>query len=221
MTEKIGLIIGSLLLLAVVPGPLAACSPSSPLILDLDGHGVSTTNVLYSPVSFDIDADGVPDVVGWTNPDTDDAFLWIDLNHNHRVDDGGELFGDASRLPNGEAVDNGFDALAVYDQAAYGGDGDGLISRADLVWRFLRLWADENHDGVSQPSEIRTLDSERIVAIELEHRKVDQLDGAGNWHGYAGRYWRAMSVPGAGSVLQHFTVEDVYLRIKAASLSQK
>jgi len=42
-------------------------------------------------------------------------FLALDLNHNHRIDDGSELFGIGTTLPSGEKASNGFVALAMYD----------------------------------------------------------------------------------------------------------
>lgn len=47
-------------------------------------------------------------------------------------------------MPGGEL--NGFLALAEYDKASRGGNGDGKIDRADAVFGSLMLWQDEDHN---------------------------------------------------------------------------
>jgi hypothetical protein len=152
----------------------------TPLILDLDGDGFVSTRRLASGVSFDIDADGHAERTGWTAPTSREAFLWLDHDRDGVVDDGSELFGSSTGLPDGTDADDGFEALAVYDRDDSGGDGDGMISPLDLVWPHLLLWVDENQDGVSQTDEILNLDQARVVAIELEHRVLERLLGNGN-----------------------------------------
>lgn len=152
----------------------------TPLILDLDGDGFVSTRRLSSGVSFDLDADGHAERTGWTAPTSREAFLWLDHDDNGVVDDGAELFGNSTALPDGSHAQDGFEALAVYDRADLGGDEDGMISPLDLVWPHLLLWVDENQDGVSQGDEILTLDQARVVAIELEHRLLERLLGNGN-----------------------------------------
>lgn len=201
----------ALALLVASTAPAAACHDGSPLVLDLDRSGIFTTSVLNQPVRFDIDADGHAERIGWTNPETAEGLLWVDLNHNGRVDDGGELFGDASLLPTGEEMDNGFDALAVYDRPELGGDGDGLITHLDLIWGQLRVWLDENHDGVSQQQEISPLASWHVVAIELSYEERNEYDGALNAPLFVGRFWRRL--PGPHPVLQEAQVADVFFLV--------
>ncbi|HEX8195966.1 MAG TPA: hypothetical protein VF571_07245 [Pyrinomonadaceae bacterium] len=52
---------------------------------------------------------------------------------------------------------NGFLALAVYDKTANGGNNDEKITVDDNVFTSLRLWQDMNHNGVSESSELKTL----------------------------------------------------------------
>lgn len=135
-----------------------------PLILDLNGDGIHTTS-LASPVWFDARGDGNLVEMAWTNPDTAEAFLWLDLGRNNRVDDGRELFGTGTLLPSGDRASDGFEALAVYDQPAHGGNADGRIDRADRVWAKLRLWVDENHDGRSDAREVAPIHAYGVLSI--------------------------------------------------------
>jgi len=188
---------------------VASCHDGSPLILDLNDDGIHTTD-FYQTVFFDIDGDGALDDIAWTNPDTEEAFLFLDLNHNGRCDNGLELFGNATLMPDGHPANHGFEALAVYDTTDFGGNEDGRISRDDLVWRHLRLWVDANHDGVSQGYEISRMRQQRVVAIDLNFAESDEMDGNLNTHPYQSIFLRKYRYPGSPPVLVQQAVHDVF-----------
>lgn len=192
--------------------PLSAtCHLHSPLILDLDGGGVETTS-RSNPVTFDIDSDGSADATAWTWPGSEEAFLWLDHNGDELVNDGGELFGDATLLPNGEEAANGFEALAAYDSAALGGNGDGWITRRDAIWDTLRLWVDRNHNGVSEPDEVATLPASGVVGLSLFYWEANEMDGHANTHRFKGFYLKRQRVPGGHTVLLRELVDVYFLR---------
>jgi hypothetical protein len=64
-----------------------------PLILDLNGDGIQTTALENTAVAFDMNGDGRRDLTAWTNPQTEEGFLFYDQNHNRVVDGNQELFG--------------------------------------------------------------------------------------------------------------------------------
>ena len=195
---------------AIHGAPAEATHPcTSPLVLDLDGDGRILTTGLEHGVEFDINGDGHLDSIGWTVRASGDGFLWLDLNRNGVVDSGRELFGTSMPLPAGGFADNGFDALAIYDQVEFGGNGDGMISPGDSIWGRLRLWVDRNHDGVSQRGEIGTLGSFGVVAVSLEYRELNQLDGHLNLHALAGSFVRRARVLGRMH-LQELLLEDIF-----------
>ena len=155
-------------------GGLCEQSESCPLILDLNKDGIHTTG-LDNPVHFWIDLQGRIEATAWTNPDTEEGFLWTDMNHDHTAQVT-ELFGSRMVAPDGRYYANGFDALRTFDRHANGGNWDGQITRADDVWPRLRLWVDRNHDAISQPTEISVLSSHGIVALNLAHEESDTYD---------------------------------------------
>lgn len=160
-----------------------------PLIVDLDGDGISTSGANWPVSFFDTNNDGIREPSGWTAAQSDDAFPWLDLNGNH-VADPGELFGSGMPLPSGVVAKNGFQALAVYDEAAFGGTADGVIDRQDEVWHRIRLWTDRNHDGMSQRREIQTLGAAKIVKLEVVATHVYIEDHHGNVLMYEAQYVR-------------------------------
>ncbi|MBI2895568.1 MAG: hypothetical protein HYY06_18570 [Deltaproteobacteria bacterium] len=144
----------------------------SPLVLDLDGDGVQATS-LAQGASFDLLAVGEPVECAWVRGD--DALLAHDVNRNGRVDDGSELFGQAT----GEAMfADGFAALRHFD-----GNSDGSIDSADPIYHEILLWNDLGGDGASQPSELRGLQEAGIRSLDLSPRAVEgaaALDVHGN-----------------------------------------
>jgi hypothetical protein len=185
--------------------------PGSPLVFDLDGDGIGTTAVDVSPVYFDLDADGAVDELGWIAPRTPDAFLWLDLNANGAVDNGAELFGNFTQLPDGQRAENGFEALAQYDLPELGGNGDGRINSDDNIWLRLALWSDWNHDGLTLRSEITPLSESGVIAISLRYTPRGWIDEQGNLHRGIGRFW-ARNASGRGRVTGH--VEDLWFRMR-------
>lgn len=149
-----------------------------PLILDLNDDGIATTG-LDDPVLYWFDLQGRPEATAWTNPNTEEAFLWIDLDRD-RTAQPAELFGSRMSAPAGGYHRHGFEALGKYDTRDFGGDGDGRITPKDRVWPQLRLWVDRNHDALSQPVEISVPAAHGIIALNLAVQDAGAYDPQGN-----------------------------------------
>lgn len=145
-----------------------------PLVVNVNGGPWRLTGV-DDGVVFDLDADGIPDRLGWTAGGASLSFVVTDLNDNGVVDDGSELFGIGTLLPNGARAANGFEALRQHDV-----NGDSVIDGADPIWTSLRLWTDRNHDAVSQQSELVAIGASEVTALELDFREVGKRDAYGN-----------------------------------------
>jgi len=174
-----------------------------PLVLDLNGDGVNTTD-LDDMVWFDLDGNGAKDRITWTNGATMEGFLWVNLTGKNRVDDGSELFGIGTVLPNGSKARDGFQALSVYDDSARGGNGDGVIDASDWVWNRLRVWVDANHNGTCEPTEVHPLHKFGVEGISLAAVSTNVVDGSNNGHYLKGRYWRHV-----GSQLRYFDIDGL------------
>jgi hypothetical protein len=184
----------SLLLCVISTGAWAQCSP---IVIDTLKDGIRL-GPAGRTVSFDVNADGLPDTVQWVRPGGDDAFLTLDRNRNGVVDDGSELFGVGTPLLEGGTAPNGFVGLAQYDQPLLGGNDDGVISRADAIWPELMLWMDSNADGIATRDEMRRPETFGLTSFSIIPRVRRYIDPAGNslpywaWAGASGRPARTM-----------------------------
>lgn len=178
-----------------------------PILIDLENDGIRLTG-LADPVWFDIDADGDADLISWT--ERSEGILALDRNGNGTIDDGGELFGNATLLADGTRAMNGYLALAELDSWALGGNGDEFIDSADAVFGSLRMWTDLDHDGISQPEELQTLAETSIRRIELNYRRSHRTDRYGNEFRFLGRAWKA----GDNGVLHPLLTWDVFFLVE-------
>tara|TARA_R110000803_G_scaffold210683_1_gene283157 strand:+ start:1448 stop:3679 length:2232 start_codon:yes stop_codon:yes gene_type:complete len=138
---------------------------ADPLVLDLDGDGLELAALSSASPLFDIDSDGFAEKTGWTYGG--DGFLALDANADGIINDGSELFGDASQT--------GFEELALHDLNL-----DGVIDASDAVFGSLRVWRDANGDAVTDAGELLTLTELGITAINLPTVASDPVMNAGN-----------------------------------------
>jgi hypothetical protein len=189
------------------------CVPTyCPIIFDVDRNGYRLTSA-EDGVWFDLDADGTPQQVAWTHADSDDAFLAMDRNGNGRIDDGSELFGDATpatRDPESGAwinAANGFEALKFLENPDFGvSRADQILDANDAPFSRLLLWRDANHNGISEPDELTPAAAASLESISAYDVKTS---GRRDKHGNLFRL-RAVALFGGRSGY----VYDVWLRSK-------
>jgi len=157
-------------------------------------------------VPFDLRGDGVRRQMAWTAAGSGDAFLALDRNRNGTIDDGTELFGNFTNQPDSDHR-NGFAALAEFDKPENGGNGDGIIDARDNVYSSLLLWLDVNHDGLSEPTELHSLSSMGVTAINLHYLTDRYHDHFGNSFKY-----KSVVFSTRNDVVGHWAY-DVYLLI--------
>lgn len=183
-------------------GPAPTCSP---IILDIGEEGFHLTSA-QAGVAFDITGTGHPIQIAWTDPHFRNAFLALP-GPDGLVHNGKDLFGNFTpQRPSNHP--NGFLALAEYDKPDNGGNGDGIIDNKDAVFSRLRLWIDENHDGISQPNELYTLSELGVTSISLRYHLSKIEDQYGNVFRYRAR---VNPVPLDDQAEVGKTVYDVFL----------
>ncbi|MDO5686726.1 MAG: FrpA/C, partial [Neisseria sp.] len=156
-----------------------------PLTLDLDGDGIEVVgHRQYLGAMFDPDGDGIKNATGWVK--SDDGILVFDRNGDGIINNGSELFGDATLLKNGQQAEHGFAALADLDT-----NGDGKITAADADFHQLKVWRDLNGDGVSQADELFTLDELGITELNTAFTHTSQNLGNGNTLAQIGSFTKA------------------------------
>ena len=152
---------------------------ATPIMLDLDGNGISTRAV-GEGARFDLNATGTVHDVGWVG--ANDGLLAMDLNGDGRINDGRELFGTGTRLADGSRAGNGYAALAQYDS-----NGDGAISADDEAFDELRVWVDGNGDAITDPGELFELAALGITSLDLQPVVGTEVDN-GNRIGLVSHY---------------------------------
>jgi hypothetical protein len=170
------------------------CMSFDPIIVDLSGAGFPLTSG-KSGVKFDFLNGQTATQMAWTSAGSHAGWLALDRNGNGRIDDGAELFTNVTPQPVGKTPPNGFKALAVYDLPANGGNGDGVIDKKDAVFSKLLVWVDFNHNGVSDPGELLTMEQAGIQSISLKYADSEWTDAYGNRFRYRSQITFSRSIP--------------------------
>ena len=139
-----------------------------PLVVDLDNDGFDMLNS-ENGVHFDLDGDILKEKTTWISKK--DGFLSIDLNDNGKIDNGAELFGDTFMLADGKYARSAIEALTSLDK-----NRDGVIDAKDEVYSKLRIWRDENGNGISEAGELKSLADYNITSINIADVKDENVD---------------------------------------------
>ena len=139
-----------------------------PLILDLNGDGVKTTDYGSSPVFFDADNDGSLEQTGWVS--AQDGIVVKDLNNNGIIDNisetMSEYFGGVAGTDGGtKPFKDGFAALKSLDS-----NGDNVFDNKDTDWGKVKVWVDANHDGKTDAGELKSFEELNIKQINLANQ---------------------------------------------------
>lgn len=156
---------------------------ASPLIVSMESsaRGIKLSSPLEG-VQFDIlGARSAPRAhamkqISWMVAEDHEYYFIALPNKQGQVLGIDELFGDNTYGPDRKFAENGYAALAKYDD-----DRDHLITPHDEVFEKLRLWKDSNLDGIAQPNELYTLKEKGVALIDLRYdKRYQETDIYGN-----------------------------------------
>ena len=114
------------------------------IAVDIGGDGLRKDS---EGVRFDMDKDGLAEETDWLG--YTDGYLVLDKNGNGFIDDVSEMF--ASRSEPGSSR-SGLEALSLLDE-----NGDGVLNTADAAFADLRIWVDEDQNGMVGLGEMKAL----------------------------------------------------------------
>jgi hypothetical protein len=161
---------------------IGSMSLRSPIVLDLNGDGISTLNV-QNGTKFDLSADGSHVQTGWVAPS--DGLLVLDRNQDGVINDGSELFGTSTILQNGSKAIDGYQALSELDS-----NKDGVINSQDTSFSKLGVWIDSDSDGKTGNYELKSLTDLNITQLNLE-AQITRDSNQGNLIGLTSSYQTA------------------------------
>jgi len=160
-------------------GYLPTCSREcSPIVMDVFDKGFHFTDISKG-VKFRVSPNGPRLQMSWPDQSARNGWLVLDRNGNGVIDDFSEMFGNMTPQPP-SSNKNGYLALAVFDLPSNGGNGDGIIDNRDSVYQHLRIWVDDNHNGISEPNELYKLVDLGIISTSLKYWRSDYVDSNGN-----------------------------------------
>ena len=132
-----------------------------PIALDLDGNGKIDTLSLENGVFFDHNGDDIAFKSSWISGEN--GILARDINGDDEINSGAELFGNFTRLKNGELAKNGKEALSDLDS-----DENGVFDERDEAFGQILVWQDFNSNGKAESGELKSLSEHGIKSINLE-----------------------------------------------------
>lgn len=173
---------------------------TTPLVLSFDGAKV-TFERTHGEFAFTpgraVHSDWPSAVTPW---------LARDVNGNGRIDDGSELFGSDTRLPDGRTATNGFEALAALD-----GNDDGVVDAKDPAFSSLLVWRDADGDKRSTKAELEPLKAAGVTALATRFDVEPRCDARGNCERERGVFTTRAGKSGV--------LVDVHLRVREAQRS--
>jgi Ca2+-binding RTX toxin-like protein len=126
---------------------------TDPLVIDLNGDGVTLLGADQSAAHFDYAGDGFREKTGWAAGG--DGILVRDLNGDGLIETMPELLASATQ--------NVFQVLKTFDT-----NNDNKINASDSgIWSSLKVWVDSDGDGITDAGELKTLSSLGITEISL------------------------------------------------------
>nr|WP_321322495.1 hypothetical protein [uncultured Campylobacter sp.] len=132
-----------------------------PIALDLNNNGKIDTLSLENGVFFDHNGDKVAFKSSWVN--SSDGILVRDIDGDGKITSGAELFGNFTKLKNGELAKNGAEALKDLDS-----DDNGVFDESDKAFNEILVWQDYNSNGKAESGELKSLSEHGIKSINLE-----------------------------------------------------
>ncbi len=133
----------------------------SPIILDLDGRGVTTVSAYVGRARYDMDGDGIADLTSWIG--RGEGMLFLDRDGNGTLSNAGEF----SFANDVEGAASDLVGLRAFDS-----NGDGSLSSSDSRFADFRIWRDRNGNGSVQDGEIVTLGEVGVAALNLNGEAV-------------------------------------------------